>query len=239
MNLQTGIYAIIQARMDSTRLPGKVMMKVGNNKTVLGMTIARTQLSDILQGIVVATTTRKCDIPISVLAHDMEVEVYEFPGNADNVLTRLYYAAKSVNASVIVRVTGDCPLIDWGLINGAIQYYLVGGFDFVTNRPDYPDGMDVEIMSIDTLKVAYKKAVTTYDREHVTSYILNNPELFRIGRMGLEADMSRLKLSVDEAIDLERVRILVRNLGEYCGLDDIIGYLGFAPDEVKKLFNYP
>jgi len=99
--------------------------------------------------------------------------------------------------------------------------------------------MDVEVMSMETLEKTHNSATDLYDREHVTSYILSHPDDFKIGHMGFEGDMSKLKLSVDYEEDLNRVRILVQALGDYCELDDIISYLGIASSEIQKLFNYP
>ena len=168
------IGAIIQARMGSTRLPGKVMMTL-KNKTVLEHVIERVRQSNWIDEIIIATTTDKKDNDIEKEALKCGVKV--FRGSEDDVLSRYYYAAKEYGLDIIVRITSDCPLIDSKVLDEVIQFYVDKNYDVVSNagadlsKRTYPRGLDTEVFSFKVLENAFTNAKEPYQREHVTPYI--------------------------------------------------------------------
>lgn len=168
------IGAIIQARMGSTRLSGKVMKKL-QGKTVLSHVIERVKQSKYIKTIVIATTVNDSDKIIEREAHRCHVEV--FRGSEEDVLSRYYNAAKEFELDLIIRITSDCPLIDPHIIDEMVKYYLGGQHGIVTNAGSdlknrtYPRGLDTEIFSFEWLEKAYYNAKEKYQREHVTPYI--------------------------------------------------------------------
>ncbi len=190
-------------------------------KTMLQRVIDRVSRAALLDKWVVATSGMADDEPIRNMVYADNL----FVGSKTDVLDRVYKAAVKHDAHVVVRITGDCPLIDWGVINGTVHYFLLSGIDYVTNRPmfdSYPDGMDCEVITIEALKKVWKEATNSYDREHVTSYIRNHPEGFTIGEMAYDTDLSHIKVSVDTLEDLEIVRKIYQDLGEYAELAGIV-----------------
>lgn len=220
------IVAIIQARMGSVRFPGKVLADI-EGKPMLQRVIERVKQTSCLDPrwgkIVVATTMKKEDGAIIRLAEELGVMGY--PGSDADVLNRYYNAATAFGADPIIRITGDCPLIDPQVIDDAFLFFLYGGYDYVTNYPGYPDGFDVEVFSYNVLEQVWGEATPGYDWEHVTSFIRDHPDRFNIGEMVLESGMSHLKFSVDTYEDLERVRRIFRELGTDCSLADILNYV--------------
>lgn len=168
---------IIQARMGSTRLSGKVMKDLFG-KTVLEHVIDRVKQSKTINEIIIATTENTTDDIIEKESFKYGVNV--FRGSEEDVLSRYYYAAKENSVDVVVRVTSDCPLIDPFVIDEIISFYLENKFDLVTNggsdllQRTYPRGLDVEVFSFDILEKAYQNADKSYQREHVTPYIYEN-----------------------------------------------------------------
>ena len=162
--------AIIQARMNSTRLPGKVNFKI-NRIPILEHVINRVSRSKLIDEIVVATSLRKDNLPIINLCSNIGVLVYA--GSEEDVLDRYYQVASILSAENIVRITADCPLHDPIVIDKIIQQHVESSADYTSNvmPATYPDGLDVEVLKINTLKVAWEKAKLKSDREHVTPYI--------------------------------------------------------------------
>lgn len=171
------IAAIIQARMGSTRLSGKVMKEI-HDKTVLSHVIERVSQSELIDNIIIATTTLERDNVIENEAIKCGVKV--FRGSEEDVLSRYYYAAKENNIDVVVRITSDCPLIDPIVVDEIIGCYLSNDYDIVTNagsnlsQRTYPRGLDTEIFSFKKLENAFNNAKEKYQREHVTPYIYEN-----------------------------------------------------------------
>jgi len=198
------ITAIIQARMGATRLPGKVLMDVFG-KPMLARVIQRVKQTNTIDKIAVATTERAEDIRILQLAS--QYAVIGFVGSEDDVLDRYYQAASHVGTDNIVRITADCPLIDPAVIDKVVQYFLDNSFDYVSNihPPTYPDGLDVEVFSFDALRKAWHEAQLRSEREHVTPYIWKNSNLFNLGNVSGEADLSQLRWTVDTKSDLDFV----------------------------------
>ena len=197
------ITAIIQARVGSTRLPGKVLANI-MGKPLLVHVIERVKRTQLVEEIVLATTTNKADEVILRIAS--ENNVHGFAGSEADVLDRYYQAAKKYHANVIVRVTGDDPLTDPQVIDTVIRYYLdeMEHVDYVSNnlKATYPEGLDVEVFSFNALENAWKNAKLPSEREHVTPYIRNHPEIFRLGNIECEEDLSHLRWTVDNKKDL-------------------------------------
>lgn len=225
---------IVQARMTSTRLPGKVL------KTVLGKPLLEYQLERLSRvskadEIVIATTTNETDQPIVELCNRLEVKY--FRGSEDDVLSRYYYAAKKYCADVIVRVTSDCPLIDPEVIDNVITTYLENqqAYDYVSNclERTYPRGMDTEVFSFHVLKDAFEKAKDKSEREHVTSYIYRHPEMYTLQNIARSTDLSEYRLTVDTPEDLLLISNLLKEIypskPQY-KLSDILNQMELHPD---------
>jgi len=197
--------------MDSTRLPNKVLKDIVGKPLILHV-IERTRLAKSLQGIVLATTTRAVDTPLVELVQAQGIPVYR--GECDDVLDRYYQAATQYHADVIVRITGDCPLVDPHIIDRVVQVFIEHRYDYVTNtlQPTYPDGLDVEVFSYDTLVKAWKEAILPSEREHVTAYIRNHPERFTQYDVKNPVDLSTHRWTVDNSEDLEFVREIYKRL---------------------------
>ena len=168
------IGAIIQARMGSTRLSGKVMKEL-EGKTVLEHVIERVKQSKMIEEIIIATTVHGRDDVIESEA--LRCGVKAFRGSEDDVLSRYYYAAKENEIDVIVRITSDCPLIDWKIIDKVISKFMENEYDIVTNagleleQRTFPRGLDLEVFSFSVLSNAFNNATEKYQREHVSPYI--------------------------------------------------------------------
>jgi len=207
-----GALAIVQARMSSTRLPGKSLADVGG-EPMLGLLLRRLRRSHEVERIVVATTTASDDDPIEELAREMGEEAYR--GSRDDVLSRFVGAAAGAS-EVVVRLTGDCPLIDPDLVDDVIRLYRrTPDCQYASNIEPrtYPDGLDVEVLSHEILERVGAETEDAHDREHVTTAIRR--ELHRLPSAALvcEPDLGELRWTVDTREDLEFVREVVRRLG--------------------------
>src|SRR3989338_842526 len=207
------IGAIVQARMGSTRLPGKVLMKI-SGRPVLTHIIERLKRAKLLKQIIIATTDQPIDRLIVKILKRMPVKI--FRGSQDDVLDRYYQAAKIYKLGTIVRITADCPLIDPQIIDQLLRYYLKNKarFDYLGLPKNYPEGIDTEVFTFSALRKAWQEAKLPSEREHVTPYLYKHPEIFRLGRMppGLKGNFSQIHLSVDEDSDLKLVREVFKKL---------------------------
>jgi spore coat polysaccharide biosynthesis protein SpsF len=199
------ILAIVQARTSSSRLPGKVMLPVHGEPMLLRQ-MERVRRSAMLDAITIATSDRSDDDAVADLAAQAGVGL--FRGSLDDVLDRYYRAAEDYRPDHVVRITGDCPLIDWTVVDGCIRFTLDGGYDYASNtlRPTWPDGLDVEVMTFDALRTSWKEGEGIVEREHVTQFIHRRPERFRLGSYENALDLSGLRWTVDEPEDLAFVR---------------------------------
>lgn len=173
------VVATIEARMESTRLPGKVMVSfVG--KPSLELMIERLKRSKTIDQIIVATTRNQADDVIVDLCRKLKVPFYR--GSEEDVLKRVVEAGKSVAADVIVRTTGDCPLVDWRLVDRLVKIYLSGDYDYVSNiiQRSFPIGFDVEVFSFKQLQEIEKMTTEQVYREHPPYYFYTNPKKFRL-----------------------------------------------------------
>lgn len=225
---------IVQARMTSTRLPGKVLKQV-LGKPLLEYQIERLQRVKLADEIVIATTINQTDNPIVDLCNRLSVSY--FRGSEEDVLERYYQAATVHQADVVVRVTSDCPLIDPQVINQAIDYYLQNQsiYDYVSNglKRTYPRGMDTEVFSFSVLQQAFMEATAQPDREHVTPFVYRQPERYRLGDVLYSEDCSHHRWTVDTAEDFELIQKILEAVypNQPCfTLEDCLGLLQQHPD---------
>ena len=205
---------IIQARMGASRLPGKPLKTIAG-KPLLGYLIERVKAARLADQVVVATTSAAADSKIVDFCHQTHTAV--FVGEEQDVLDRYYRAALAFKADIVVRITGDNPLIDPQVIDSAIEYYIghASEVDYVSNmRPPctYPRGMDVEVFSWEALERIQTLALAPEEREHVTLYFYEHPEQFKIGSVAHAQDLSRYRWTVDTEQDLRHVSLLLTAL---------------------------
>jgi len=195
------IVAIVQARMGSTRLPNKVMKPV-NGVPMIELLLARLARAKTVNQIVLATSTDAANQPLVTHVRKLGFSVEQ--GSENDVLDRFVQAAQAHQADVIVRITGDCPLVDPELVDAAIREFMTTGVDYFSNTspPTYPDGLDIEVCSFRTLKQASEETSKPFDREHVTPY-LREGDRFRQGSMLNAEDLSALRWTVDEPSDFQ------------------------------------
>ncbi len=205
------VIAIIQARLGSTRLPSKVLKKI-ENKTLLELYINRLTPSKLIDKIVIATTANVEDDAIAKLAKEINVEC--FRGSENDLLDRYYQCAKKYEGNIIVRVTPDDPFVDYEVVDRAIQIFLDGDYDFVTNHfePTFPEGLDVEVYSINALKESWEKAKLLSEREHVFPYIQNNQNQFKIHNFKQDKDYSHLRWTIDHQCDFDMTEKIYSHL---------------------------
>jgi spore coat polysaccharide biosynthesis protein SpsF len=227
------IIAIIQARMSSTRLPGKVM-KTLIDKSVLAHVISRLQISKTLNGVVVATTTQQVDDAIVVESQRCGAGV--FRGSEDDVLGRYYNAASEFTADVVVRITSDCPLIDPELIDHMVQkFFSLPAADYLSNTLErtYPRGLDVEIFSRKVLAMAFQQAHESFEREHVTPYIYQHENLFSLVSYMDSMDRSNCRWTLDTPSDWQFIEAVYQHLyrpGEIFTTNDVLEFLRCHPE---------
>lgn len=198
--------------MNSTRLPGKVMMLVDDETPIIEHVVKQLKQSKLCNQIVIATTTQNEDEKIVDFAKKNTIPY--FRGSAEDCLDRYYQCAKTFSSSIIVRITCDNPLIDPTLIDEAITLFKSGDYDYVTNcKPrTFPQGIEVEVFSFNALEKAWNEAKKSSEREHVTPYFYNNPDKFRIFNITNQENISNLRWTVDRKEDLEFVRIIVSKI---------------------------
>jgi spore coat polysaccharide biosynthesis protein SpsF (cytidylyltransferase family) len=228
------VSAIIQARMGSTRLPGKMLLPIVDNKGALELMLERVRLARQLQKIVVATTTSPSDDRLVDLCKRLGYEY--FRGDENDVLERYYQAALAFGpAEVIVRLTGDCPLHDPDVIDLVVGEYLKGNCDYVSNTQKYtfPDGLDVEVFSFSVLERARREANLKSEREHVTPYIRKHADVFKTATVECEKDLSGHRWTLDEKEDYEFIKHIYKNLykkNPAFGMEDILELLARHPE---------
>jgi len=196
---------IVQARMTSTRLPGKVLLPLAGAPMLVRL-VERLRRVAFAHGVIVATTTNATDDPIA--AQCAVIGVPCFRGSEHDVLSRYAEAASLHAAEVVVRITSDCPLMDPVLVDRVIAAYHEGGCDYVSNMlpPTWPYGMAVEVFSAFALKQAHRESTQEAEREHVTPFIYWRPERFRLRNVGSPVDLSHHRWTVDTPEDYELVR---------------------------------
>ncbi len=199
--------AIVQARMGSTRFPGKIIKSI-KDKSVIEILLNRLSKSKKIDKIVIATSKNKNNDNFVDLVENLGFEVYR--GSEENVLNRFYMAAKKFNANTVVRITGDCPLVDPELVDDIINFFEERKVDYVSNvdPPTFPDGLDVEIFTFSSLKEAEKKSRNASEREHVTAYIRKNKKNNTLN-FQCDKDYSSMRLTIDEPQDFEVIKNII------------------------------
>ena len=195
--------------MGSSRLPGKMLHAIEGDPLLI-RTMQRVEACKLVDELMVATSNQDSDQPIVDIASRYGFKC--FVGDGDDVLDRYYQAARSVNAQVVVRITGDCPLIDPELVDEVIAFYLghSDAYDYVHNGESFPEGIvETEVFSFRILKQAWKRSVLASDREHVTAFINKHPELFRIYTLEQEPNLGHIRLTVDEQSDVRMIERLL------------------------------
>jgi spore coat polysaccharide biosynthesis protein SpsF len=236
-----GTVAIVQARMQANRLPGKVLLSI-SGQPMLVRVAERARRAKLLDGVMVATTTDSSDDPIEILCQQRGYVCYR--GSMQDVLDRYYQAARRVRAQVVVRLTADCPLIDPDLIDEVVAAFFGGQvpqseervdppWDFAANRlpppwqRTYPIGLDVEVCTFQALERAWREAGQPHQREHVMPYLYEQEGRFRVLVVNHDPDYGHLRWTVDTPEDLQLVR---RVYASFPGRDD------FTWQEVLDLF---
>jgi glutamate-1-semialdehyde aminotransferase/spore coat polysaccharide biosynthesis protein SpsF (cytidylyltransferase family) len=220
------IVAVVQARMSSTRLPGKVLAEI-EGRPLLAILLTRLSFAKHLDEIIVATSNLESDDAISDLVTSMGIQVYR--GSIDDVRSRFIGAASKTKADCIVRITGDCPLTDPKIVDTAIEKFKLTNSDYVSNvnPPTFPDGLDVEVFSVSALRQAVSYSKSKEDIEHVTPFLRSRS--FPQDNLALEKNLSGIRWTVDTAADMN----VVRNIFSY-----FAPKLDFTWTEVLDLYKH-
>jgi spore coat polysaccharide biosynthesis protein SpsF len=205
------VAAIIQARVGSTRLPKKAMLKI-EGKPLLEYMISQVKKSSTIDEIIVATSKKSSNNIIRSFCKKNNINCYS--GSENNLVERYCEAAKSFGVSTIVRLTSDCPLIDPQIIDKCVKKFINSKYDFVSNTStldssSYPDGMDVEVFSYNTLKYVNRVCKNDTDLEHVTPFIWRKRTFFKIFKLKLKKDLSHYRLTIDYKEDLELTKKII------------------------------
>lgn len=229
------ILGILQARMGSSRLPGKVLMPILGNPMLM-LQIERISRAKLIDSIVVATTVSSSDDAIEELCASMNIKC--FRGSENDLLDRYYKAAKKNNADYVVRLTGDDPLTDPELINSMIEKMKTGEFDAVTNtiQATFPEGLDLTVLSFQALEQAWYRAKLQSQREHVTPYIFDNPKNFNIHHFKQDIDKSELRWTVDyedDFIFVEKIYSALYPFNKSFSTEDIYELLSNEPSLIS------
>lgn len=227
---QPEVAVFIQARMGSTRLPGKVLMPL-DGRPVLEHVVERVKAAGIGDPVVV-TTLSLHDLPIVAYCAGHGVRV--FCGSENDVLDRFWQAAKLLDIGHVVRITSDCPILDPVIVQRVVRMHLETGADYTSNVQveTFPDGLDVEVFRKSALEKAWNEASAPSEREHVTPYIRKNPKLFEQRDLKNETDLSGLRWTLDDPADYQFLTALFAKLGDRptFGMEDVLEALRNNPD---------
>jgi spore coat polysaccharide biosynthesis protein SpsF len=224
------VVAIIQARMSSSRLPGKVLLPLAG-KPVLAHVVQRTHACRNVDEVVVATSTDPSDDAISAWCQENKVRC--FRGSLHDVLDRYYQAAKLHEAQAIVRITADCPALDTETVDEVIEGFLNGEFAFYGLSGEFPDGLDCTVFSFRAIEKAWHEAKLPSEREHVGPYIEKNPQLFKSGRLVKYHGLSHMRWTLDEPRDydfLSKVFDQLDNQKALFTVEDVLRLLTAQPE---------
>lgn len=236
------IVAIVEARMGATRLPGKTLMKI-EGKPLLEILLERIKSSDLLDEIIVATTTNKED---DVIVDFCKKQDYKFfIGSEEDVLDRVLNAAKMFKGDIIIELTADCPLVDAELVDKMVKFYFKGEYDFIstintdTSPPGrtFPVGYDLRIFSTKILEEIDRLTKDPYDRENVSSYIFNHPEKYKLGIFKAENKLRdpTIRLTIDYKEDFLLMKKIIEHFKDHLvSLEKLIKFIKENP-ELKKL----
>jgi spore coat polysaccharide biosynthesis protein SpsF len=225
------ILGVLQARMSSTRFPGKILERL-MDRPMMSLQIERLRRSRRMDRVIVATSNDTSDDVVVEFCARENIGCYRGP--LDDVLSRVHDAAVEFGpVDHVVRLTADCPLADWEIIDQCIQMHLSARADYTSNtvQRTYPDGLDVEVIAMTALGKAYRLAPPGQEREHVTMYLYQHPELFKVAQMVQEPDLADLRWTVDTPADFKLIT-------------DVFGMLlptqpHFLQSDVLSLFGFP
>ena len=224
------VTVLIQARVGSSRFPQKVLKKI-EGKPVIWHVVNRVKQTNLVNQIALVTT--KLDEDKKLLDIANELGVIGITGDENNVLKRFYDCASQINADPIIRITGDCPLIDPFLIDEMIKFFLEHDYDYISNRmiPTFPDGLDIEIFSYTALRSAILNSKLSSELEHVTPYISKNPQKFKLFNFQNNVDLSQMRWCIDEKEDLVFVKKIFEKLSPkfIFSMDEILKILKNEP----------
>ncbi|MBU1199382.1 MAG: glycosyltransferase family protein [Nanoarchaeota archaeon] len=240
------VVAFIQARMGSTRLPGKVLMPL-LEKPMLSYIVERLKKAELVDEIVVATSERPENDKIREFCKKNSISC--FSGSEDNVLDRFYKAAKENHADIVIRVTGDCPLIDPQLVGKLVKFFLENEYEYISLATGagvaneefkgcrFPDGTDTEVFNFEVLEIAWKEAKEALETEHVTPFIWKRPERFKLYSYKSDVDYSQMRWVVDNKEDFEFIEAIYKALypkNPNFGMNDVLDFLKRNPILLEK-----
>jgi len=240
------VVAIIQARMGSTRMPGKVLKPL-LGKPMLLYIVERLRKAKGIDDVVIATSERPENDKIREFCKENHINY--FSGSEENVLDRFYKAAKEDKADIVIRVTGDCPLIDPQLIEKVVEFFLENNYDFiglatgagVANEEfkgfRFPDGVDTEIFRFDILETAWKEAKEALETEHVTPFIWKRPERFKVYTYKSDVDYSQMRWVVDNKEDFDLIESIYKELYSRkpnFGIQEVVNFFKKNPELLEK-----
>lgn len=224
------VIAIIQARMSSTRLPGKVLMPLAG-QPVLGHVVERIRACQTIADVVVATSSDATDDDIEAWCKSVGVSCYR--GSLNDVLDRYYQAGLLHAADAVVRITADCPAIDPTIVDEVVHGYLAGGYEFYGLAGEFPDGLDCTVFAFSALARAWREAALPSEREHVGPYIEKHPEIFKSGGLKKFSGLSHYRWTLDEPRDyefLQRVFTRLYQQGQIFLASDVLALLENEPE---------
>jgi spore coat polysaccharide biosynthesis protein SpsF len=228
------VTAILQARMTSSRLPGKVLLPV-LGRPLLAHQLERLRHARCLERVVLAPTARATDDPVAAWGQSEGLIV--FRGSELDVLDRYHGAAAACGAEVVMRLTGDCPLIDPAVCDRLAEEFFARGADYAATGPRFAEGLDCEVLTREALDTSWREARLPSEREHVTLFVRNHPERFRLHVMENATDDSRYRLTVDEERDFAVVRSVLEALegagGSCAGTAAIKEFLDAHPEVLR------
>ncbi len=232
------IVAIVQARMSSSRLPGKVLKEI-LSKPMIGYFFERLRRAQRIDKILLATSINPENDPLCAYVESLGVSI--FRGSEENVLERYYLAAQQYGASDVMRLTGDCPLIEPEFCDRLVDEYLKRGVDYACLGPTFAEGLDCEIMKFSTLEKCHHNAALASESEHVTRYIHTHKTEFNLYQMDNSEDHGHYRIVLDEPEDFEMLRTLFENyygrLHPYARFFEVKGYLDSHP-EIMNMNNH-
>ena len=228
------IIATIEARMTSSRLPGKVLMDLCG-KPALQHIVERLKRSSYIDDVVVATTVNATDNPVVELCNSIGCSY--FRGSEEDVLLRVLLAAKNAEADVLVEITGDCPLVDWRIVDEAIELFFSDSYDYASNalESNYPSGFEVQVFPVTVLNEVNSISNDPLDHEHVSLYIYRHPEKYRLACLKAEGKLCRpeVEVTLDTMEDYQIISRIFNSLypkNQDFGLFDVIELLEKRPE---------
>jgi len=225
---------IIQSRMGSTRLPGKVLLELKDGKSVLNYVINQLNFCETIDKIIVATTTLTEDDSIVNFCEMNNIEY--FRGDAKNVLDRHYQCAKKYSFSTIIRMPSDKPLLDPTVVDDVVRIFNSNSYDYITNflPSTTPGGTEVEVFSFESLKKSWNDAELPSEKEHVTNHMYNNKDEFKIFNVKNEKDLSKFRWVIDREEDYILVKKIVSKIDkEPILIKDILGLFEREPELIE------